>query len=253
VHFPVYFWLGSVPVHPHWVFESLAYLVGVRVYALVKVRHGDPLAAVDRWWVVAAAFVGASLGSKVLVWLDHPALTLANWHDPLVLLDGKSVVGGLVGGLIAVEWTKRRIGVNRATGDLFAIPLVVGIATGRVGCFLTGLEDHTHGLPANLPWAVDYGDGIPRHPAQVYEIAFLLLLLLPLLLWVWRRPHREGDLFKLFMVGYLGFRFGLEFLKPGDPVAGLNAIQWTCLAALIWYARSLPALAHTRRAVVASG
>src|SRR6266480_5421439 len=28
--------------------------------------------------------------------------------------------------------------------------LVIGIAIGRVGCFLTGLEDHTHGLPASL-------------------------------------------------------------------------------------------------------
>jgi phosphatidylglycerol---prolipoprotein diacylglyceryl transferase len=57
--------------------------------------------------------------------------------------------------------------VRRATGDVFAIPLTVGIAVGRVGCFLTGLADNTHGLPANLPWAIDYGDGIPRHPAQL--------------------------------------------------------------------------------------
>src|SRR5207302_8689881 len=112
--------------------------------------------------------------------------------------------GGLVGGFLAVEWIKRRLGVTRSTGDVFAIPLAVGIGIGRIGCFLTGLDDHTHGLPASLPWAVDYGDGIPRHPAQLYEIAFVWLLAL-LLAAVTRRLHREGDVFRLFICAYMGF------------------------------------------------
>jgi phosphatidylglycerol:prolipoprotein diacylglycerol transferase len=236
---PLELWLGPLPVHPHLVFDLLASFVGARLYAVLKGQQGDPLAPSDRWSVVAAGFVGAALGGKMLPWFAHPALTLAHWNDPLYLLAGKSIVGALVGALIAVEWTKRQIGVTRATGDLFAIPLTVGIAVGRVGCFLSGLEDNTHGLPASLPWAVDYGDGIPRHPAQLYEITFLLFGLLPLLFWMGRRLHREGDLFKLFMVGYLGFRLGLEFLKPGDPILGLNGIQWLCLATLLWYAQFL--------------
>jgi phosphatidylglycerol:prolipoprotein diacylglycerol transferase len=250
LQFPVYLWLGPVPLHPHWLFESLAYLIGARVYALLKRRSGDPIDSEDRWWIVAAAFVGAVLGSKVLVLLEHPALTLDHFTEPLELLEGKTVVGGLVGALIAVELAKHRLGISRATGDVFAIPLAVGIAIGRVGCFLTGLEDHTHGLPANLPWAIDYGDGVPRHPAQLYEIAFVGLVLLPILVWLSRRPHREGDLFKFFMVGYLGFRLALEFLKPGEPVLGVTAIQWACLATLGWYAY---ALARSPRWVWAGG
>ena len=235
MQFPVYLWLGPLPIHPHWLFESLAYLIGARVYALVKARAGDPIDAEDRWWIVAAAFVGAVVGSKLLVLVEHPALTLAGFAEPLALLEGKTVVGGLVGALLAVELAKQRLGIKRATGDVFALPLAVGIVIGRVGCFLTGLDDHTHGLPANLSWAIDYGDGIPRHPAQLYEIAFVGLVLLPVLVWLARRPHREGDLFKVFMVGYLGFRLALEFLKPGEPLLGATAIQWTCLAALGWY------------------
>ncbi len=50
-------------------------------------------------------------------------------------------MGGLAGGLIAVELVKKRFGVTAGTGDLFAIPLAVGIAIGRIGCFLTGLPD----------------------------------------------------------------------------------------------------------------
>jgi phosphatidylglycerol:prolipoprotein diacylglycerol transferase len=236
MHFPVYVWLGPLAIHPHWVFEMLAYLVGGRVYAVLKRRAGDPLGTVERWWVVAAAFVGAALGSKLLVLVDHPSL----FAQGLDLVDGKSVVGALVGALLAVEWTKQRIGVTQATGDVFAIPLVVGIAIGRIGCFLTGLEDNTHGLPTSLPWAVDFGDGVPRHPAQLYEVAFLTLALLPTLVWLQRHSHAQGDLFKLFMVGYLGFRLGLEFLKPADPIVGLTAIQWVCIAGLGWYAVQIP-------------
>jgi phosphatidylglycerol---prolipoprotein diacylglyceryl transferase len=251
VHFPVYLSLGPIAFHPHPVFEMLAYVIGARVYSIVKAHSGDSIPAAARWWVVTAAFVGAALGAKVLVWLDHPAVILAHWQQPLVVFDGKSVVGALVGGLIAVEWTKYRIGVRRSTGDVFAIPLTVGIAIGRIGCFLSGLDDNTYGLPANLPWAVDFGDGISRHPTQIYEILFLVAVLLPVLVYLTRRPHGEGDVFKIFMIGYLAFRLGLEFLKPGESLAGLNAIQWICLATLVWYARYVPDLVRRPKMALA--
>jgi len=92
-------------------------------------------------------------------------------------MGGKTIVGALVFGLISVELFKRYIGVHQSTGDLYAIPLALGIAIGRIGCFLTGLSDNTYGTPTNLPWAIDFGDGIPRHPTQLYEIVFLLALI----------------------------------------------------------------------------
>ena len=250
MEFPVYLRLGPLALHPHWVFECLGYLLGSRLYLWLKARRGDTIAAGDRWSVVAAAAAGAAVGSKLLYLLSDPFLTLERWHDPFHLMGGKSIVGGLIGGLIAVEWVKRRIGVARSTGDLFAIPLAVGIAVGRIGCFLTGLDDHTHGLPTALPWGVDFGDGLARHPAQLYEVAFLALLA-PALAWLGRRPHREGDLFKTFMVAYLGFRLLLELIKPGVPLAGLNAIQWACLAVLLHYGRR--ASAAFRPKAVAGG
>ncbi len=235
MEFPVYVRLGSLTLHPHWVFEVLAYFLGTRLYLAIKSRWGDPVRDEDRWTVVAAAVVGCALGSKLLYWLSDPAVMLEHWHDPVFLLGGKSIVGGLIGGLIAVEWVKQRIGVTRSTGDLFGVPLAVGIAVGRIGCFLTGLDDHTYGLPTTLPWGVDFGDGLPRHPAQLYETAFLLLVMTPLLLYSRRRPHREGDLFKTFMVVYMGFRLLLEAIKPGVFFGGLNAIQWACLGTLVYY------------------
>ena len=153
----------------------------------------------------------------------------------VVLLQGKTIVGALLGGLIGVEVTKKYIGVRRSTGDSFVYSVLWGMAIGRVGCFLTGLSDRTYGTATTLPWGVDFGDGIPRHPTQLYEVAFLLLLFVVLRLYE-RWPRREGDLFKLFMVAYLSFRFLVDFIKPEfRPVFGLSAIQIACLGGLIYY------------------
>ena len=53
-----------------------------------------------------------------------------------------------------------------------------------------------------------------------------------------RRTLREGELFALFLAGYLAWRLGAEFLKPVEPLAfGLSAIQWACVLGLAHYAR----------------
>jgi phosphatidylglycerol:prolipoprotein diacylglycerol transferase len=109
--------------------------------------------------------------------LEDPQLTWHNLHNPAYLMGGKTIVGALIFGLISVELMKRYIGVRQSTGDLYAIPLALGIAIGRIGCFLTGLSDNTYGTPTTLPWAINFGDGIPRHPTQLYEIVFLMLLI----------------------------------------------------------------------------
>ncbi|MEP6731394.1 MAG: prolipoprotein diacylglyceryl transferase family protein, partial [bacterium] len=126
--FPVYI----AGVHPHVVFELLAYATGVVIIVSMRRRGGDVLSVRDRWSIAAAALVGGAIGARVLSWLSEPALL---WPT------GKTIVGGLAGGLIAVELTKRVMGVRTPTGDLFALPLAVGIAIGRIGCFLSGLDD----------------------------------------------------------------------------------------------------------------
>jgi phosphatidylglycerol---prolipoprotein diacylglyceryl transferase len=236
--FPVYFWLGSLQIHPHFLFESIAYAVAFRL-VLRNVRK-DSIAPSQRTSVIVGGMLGALVGAKLLVWLQHIDLL---WQNPgqflLLLLQGKTVVGALLGGLIGVEITKKIIGVNRSTGDVFVYPLILGTAIGRIGCFLTGLSDRTYGIPTTLPWGVDFGDGISRHPTQLYEILFLLGLMIFLRLRS-RYQRQEGDLFKFYIVSYLGFRFLIDFIKPDfHPLLGMSAIQIACLLAILYYRRSI--------------
>ena len=216
----------------HFAFETLGYAAGFRLYLLARRKQGDFLPGEARTWIVVAAILGAAIGSKILFWLEDPALTWQHAGDIAYLMSGKTIVGGLLGGTMAVEWTKSRLGVERRTGDLFAIPMAIGIAIGRIGCFFGGLSDDTYGLPSRLPWAVDFGDGIPRHPTQLYETVAMVILAIFL-----RRlgPRPEGALYRLFLVSYLAWRLAVDFLKPGVALAGLTAIQWACAAALTWY------------------
>jgi phosphatidylglycerol---prolipoprotein diacylglyceryl transferase len=233
--FPVYIPIGPLKIHPHLVFETLAYAVAFRVYLLRRKRRGDALDDGARWWMIAAAAMGAVVGSKVLYWFEDPALLFAHWRDPMYLMGGKTMVGALIGGLFAVELAKRHLGITRRTGDLFAVPLCVGIAIGRVGCFLTGLEDHTAGLVTTLPWGVNFGDGLARHPTQLYEMVFALTLGVFLSKRM-QRPLVSGDLFKIFMVAYFTFRLTCDFLKPDVRILlGMSSIQWACVAMLAYY------------------
>lgn len=244
--FPVYFHLGLIEIHPHWVFEMLAYAAGFRLYVELRRREGDRLGDAERWWVIAAAAIGAVAGSRILFLLEDPNQTLEHLREPLELLSGKTIVGALIGGLFAVEFAKRILGIETRTGDLFALPLCLGIAIGRIGCFLTGLEDQTAGTATGLPWGVNFGDGISRHPTQLYEIVFVVLLGM-VIVSVSRRPHVRGDLFKLFMVGYCAFRLCCDYLKPEVRVfAGLSSIQWACVAMILYYLTDVLRWLHLR-------
>jgi hypothetical protein len=66
-------------------------------------------------------------------------------------MGGKTIVGALVFGLVSVELMKRYIGVHQSTGDLYSIPLAVGIAIGRIGCFPPGSPTTTTALPPCSP------------------------------------------------------------------------------------------------------
>jgi len=249
--------LGS---HPSWhpVFEALGYISGYLVYKRERSRHGDVVPEPQRWTVLAAAAVGALVGCRLLGLAEQWPAVLAAWRsgDLLRLLfspGGKTVVGGLLGGWLGVEIAKRFSGIHRRTGDLFVLPLCVGIAVGRVGCLLAGLADDTYGKPTSLPWAVDFGDGIGRHPVQAYEILFLILIAML----VSRKDKLpEGARFRIFLASYLAWRVVIDFLKPQPLLRGLDVIQWASLAglavlALLWgrNQRTKPEGAHEQAAV----
>lgn len=235
--FPVVIHIGSllIPVHP--VFETLAFFVGYWYYLRLKrKRQSSPLSPDAEWWIIVGMAAGAFIGSRFVAALENPSLFL---HTPtwLYYIGGQTIAGGIAGGFIGVEITKKILGITRKTGDLFVYPLMLGIMIGRIGCLLTGVTDGTVGLPCNLPWCFNQGDGIPRHPTSLYEILLIGLLWLIIRYIEKRQVLKEGDLFGIFVFGYATFRFFVEFIKPRDPLwFSLSSIQLVAAVLMVYYA-----------------
>ena len=237
MHFPVELALGPARLPVHLLCEVLAYTLGYRLYTHLRAGYPDRISSAHRQWIFVGAAAGALLGSRLLGLLEHPGLLL---HPPggwLYYFTNKTIVGGFLGGLIGVEITKKRLGVTASSGDLMVFPILLGLSIGRLGCFFSGLEDGTYGTATRLPWGINFGDGVRRHPTNLYEILFLAAL--GLLLWGLERRGRlaDGRRFQLFLSGYLLFRLVVECIKPTAalPGLGLTAIQWACVAGLGYY------------------
>jgi phosphatidylglycerol:prolipoprotein diacylglycerol transferase len=140
--------------------------------------------------------------------------------------DRKTIMCGLVGGYFGVEFAKWALGVRIKTGDSFAVPVATAVSIGRIACYSGGC---CYGAPTSLPWGVDFGDGIARHPAQLYEAAFHGLAAIVLYA-LGKRGLFRGQLIKLYIIAYLVYRFGSEFIRPEPRLwLGLTGYQWAAL------------------------
>ena len=238
MHFPFNFHLGVLTINAHLVFEILAYVLGFRYYLDLRQKSRDKISYEDRIWIIIAAAAGALFGSRLVGYLSAPVESRSWIEMGLILMSSKSIVGGLLGGLWGVEIAKKWMGIKISTGDLFVYPVILGMMIGRVGCFSQGVFDGTHGNPSHLPWTIDMGDGIRRHPTQLYEILFLGILWFILKRLEYRLA--DGARFKIFMISYLLYRFLVEWIKPVIFYGiGLSAIQLACIFGFIYYLRDI--------------
>jgi len=160
----------------------------------------------------------------------------------------RSIEGALAGGIIAVELYKRSAGITGRTGARFALPLAVGVAVGRIGCFFAGLDDFTYGTPTALPWAHDFGDGVPRHPVQLYESAAMAGFAIVYVLYAMRGKAFVIENGCYLAVGFYGTqRFALEFIKPYGTLVEPLTLFHLLSAAIIAYAALMIATAPSLR------
>lgn len=240
--------LGPLSIPTHDLFVVLGVVTALVVlWARTRGSGRDPnlLALVAGGLLTGALFAKLGTGWQYLVNADDPTL-LGLW-----LYGGQSVLGGLAGAYLGVVVTKRLVGYRGSTGDWFAPAVAAGLAVGRVGCFLT----EQIGTPTTLSWGITVSPevaatlpycpscstGLPMHPSFLYEIGFHAIAF-ALLVVHGGRIGRPGDSFKLYLLAYAMFRFGLEFVRD-NPVMmfGLSGSQLFILVtvpvAIILYRR----------------
>jgi phosphatidylglycerol:prolipoprotein diacylglycerol transferase len=192
-------------------------------------RPGAPMtrAQVDDalFYVGLGVIVGGRLGYSLFY---QPAIWLRPWQVFELWNGGMSFHGGLVGVLVAL-WLfarRNRLDLLRVL-DYVACAAPFGMILVRLANFVNG---ELWGRPSNLPWAMVFpgsGDGVPRHPSQLYEAALEGGLLMVVLVWLfWRTDarNRPGCLAGTGLLLYGVARFLLEFTRQPDK--GLEHLAW---------------------------
>lgn len=243
MQFPFQYSLFGETYYYHFIFETLAFIVGIRVYYYLRKKQSDTISNTNRLWILLGAMLGALVGSRVIAFLEVPS----DIHSFtfLKLYQTKTVAGGFLGGLLGVELIKKLIGEKQSSGDMYVIPIIIALFIGRIGCFSMGIAEPTYGIETTFFTGMNLGDGLKRHPVALYEMLYMVFLFI-LFTKVKFRNFVNGDKFKLFMLLYFLYRFCVEFIKPYYPLfLGLSSIQWSAVFIFIYYSKFIKKLLIT--------
>lgn len=244
---PVALALGPIAIHWYGLMYLLAF---VGVLALGRIRLGSQAAGRPQFtprdlddvllYGVLGVVLGGRLGYvifyKPAYYLAHPAEILAIWQG------GMAFHGGLLGVIAALAIFAWRRRVPFFTVADFIAPLVpFGLAAGRMGNFINGELWGRVADPTAIPWAMVFpqaGDGLARHPSQLYQMGLEGIGLFIILWWYSSRPRPLGAVSGMFLIGYGGFRFLAEFAREPDQFLGVLSLglsmgQWLSIPMIL--------------------
>ncbi len=229
--------MDSIPDHVRWLLAmplyAAAYAAGVFVFRWAARRRG--LDTDGMRLLMAGGLIGGLLGAN--------AAQLLAAGTP-----GKTIEGGILGGFLTVVALKRRLGITRPTGDLFALAVPAGEAVGRLGCFVGGC---CYGKITTSALAVHDHDAF-RQPTQLYS-SLAAALSFAFLVWLDRkRVLPENGLLYVQIALFCVTRFAIEFARAGGTTQlGLTLAQLGCAGGLAFALSKLRPLLVSRRPVAA--
>ncbi len=136
---------------------------------------------------LAGLITGAIIGSKIPVILSYG-------FDVTVILSSKSIYGALIGAYFGINISKYLSRIKGNFGDLYILPLCVGVFFGKIGCFFYGCC------------------GSMSYPVQIWTAGFHLILFF-FFYFIHKRKCLTGGHFALYMILYSFYRFCIEFLR----------------------------------------
>jgi len=233
--FPILYQNGPFVLYTHDFFSSLGLLVGLLLY-YAELRRRKML-NYKIFWISIAAIFGGGLGCRLITAWEHLPYYTSQGDVPfsyLVAHSGKSIIGGIAGGYLAIKLSKKAFGYTRSTGDCYAAAIPLAMAIGRIGCLLSELP---LGKPTNLPWGISASAEASQHfiscpycqqkmhPSMIYEIIFHLIAF-GLILRYRNLVVVQGDTLKLYLLAAAIFRFLVEFVRANPEQSfGLTGPQ----------------------------
>ncbi len=232
-----YFELREIPIGGGRSIAAFGVLVAVGVgagirFAQARARRlgiADGEINVAMAWALVAGFAG----SHLVVLLTEPDAFAHGLRSLVEFWSGMSAFGGFFGALVGlvIHFRRRRHVDWRLEADVLVQALVVGWIFGRLGCTL--VHDHV-GRLSHFPLAVQFPDGA-RHDLGLYELLYTVLVLVPAILVLNRRPRPPGTTIWVIALLYAPARFLGDFLRhtdlptPDARYLGLTPAQYACV------------------------
>jgi phosphatidylglycerol:prolipoprotein diacylglycerol transferase len=231
---PVAGYLGPIPITTYFIFSFLGLIVAGIVFYYFSEKQ--KLNRTESLFIIMAGLFGGAIGAKIPILLMY-AENIANGQVGLeLIISGKTITGGLIGGAICVWLVKKALKIKFRIGNSLAPAVAIGIAFGRIGCFFTGC---CYGKATQSDWfGVNFGDGILRHPTQIYEALFSLIQFFVFIVILKKRGSdlKQGVLFDFYLLSYFVFRFFLEFIKEENQIyLSLTIFQWISILVFVRY------------------
>jgi phosphatidylglycerol---prolipoprotein diacylglyceryl transferase len=231
--------LGPLDLSPHGIGIAVGFLCGAALMLRDAERKGIDEDAV--YSILLRVLVGSIVGARLAYVVNH----LSDFESPIEILQvwkgGISLLGGIVGGIVAPCWWARRHHISfwKAT-DSAAPGLALGIVVGRIGDLI--VADHL-GKPtsfflgylcpgATTETASPCPPGVVVHQTALYDL-LLTAVLLGLLLWLRRGRRFDGFLILTFGAVYGAQRLFEDFLREDVRRFGLTGSQWTACASIL--------------------
>jgi len=227
------------PLKVHWY--GLMYLIGfIAAWFLGKSRAKKSWTPINTeeqmsdliFYCALGVILGGRLGYVLFYnfdfFLAQPLWLFKVWEG------GMSFHGGLIGVILAMIYFSRKVGCTFFELADFVAPLIpIGLGAGRIGNFING---ELWGRVTDVPWAMVFpraGDGLPRHPSQLYEFALEGVVLFILLWWFSSKPRPRMAVSSLFLTAYGSFRFFDEFFRQPDQQLGFLQWGWLTMGQLL--------------------
>ena len=221
--FPVLIKIGPLTIHTYGLLIAVGFLVALTLAAREAKRKDIPNESIIDvgFYALLSGVIGARLFfilTNLGNFLEHPLDMVKIWEGGLVFY------GGVIFALPTAIWVAKKRGLPLwQTADIWAPPIAIGHAIGRLGCFCAGC---CYGRPAEgLPWSVTFTNpnslavlGTPLHPTQLYESALELMNFL-ILMTLRRHQSFKGQLFLVYILNYSIIRSVVELFR-GDEVRG---------------------------------
>jgi len=206
----------QIGLQPFGVLVAIGVLAGMRLSEWHGARLGLRKEVVSDL-ATHVVIIGFILGHVFDMVLYYPEKVLERPWELLMIWTSLSSYGGFFGAVVGgFYWRWKRKLPLFPVLDQIAFGLPLGWFFGRLGCFV--VHDHP-GSITDFPLAVDnfpYNGVIgPRHDLGFYEVLWSMVVV-PLFLWLDRKPRPYGFYLGWICVLYAPVRFGLDFLRQAD-------------------------------------